>query len=232
MATSPTTSSRTRAAFTDARAWRALPRVRARGATLYNRPADIRGEAKQIRRNFLCVPKGRPISTVSKPHLRWCASRSTGNRRCVGSTSSTRGSRIPRCGTIRSRRRRSRRNRSVSKPRSTPCARSKARWPTRWSSSRWARPRAMPMSSARASILSRDLPIARIATRCRRSCRARPMATIPICRSMPVRVAPKARTGPTCCCACMHAGPNAAATRSKRSNMPQATRLASRAPPF
>ncbi len=46
-----------------------------------------------------CVPKGRPTSSGSKRRWRWCGARSTGTAPCAGSTSSTRASRIRRCGT-------------------------------------------------------------------------------------------------------------------------------------
>jgi len=56
---------------------------------------------------------------------------------------------------------------------------------------------------------------------------ARPTRTIPISRFMPVRAAPKARTGPTCCCACIRAGPSSTATRSSISKKRQGRRPAS-----
>ena len=43
---------------------------------------------------------------------------------------------------------------------------------------------------------------------CNPCCRARPMATTPIWKSMPAPAAPKARTGPRCCFACTRAGPS------------------------
>ena len=54
----------------------------------------------------------------------------------------------------------------------------------------------------------------RSAARWRRCCRARPTPTTAISRSMPAPAAPRARTGPTCCCACTRAGPSSTATRS------------------
>ena len=43
----------------------------------------------------------------------------------------------------------------------------------------------------------------------------------PISKSMPAPAAPRARTGPTCCCACTRAGPSSTASRSSISKRPQ-----------
>jgi hypothetical protein len=53
-----------------------------------------------------------------------------------------------------------------------------------------------------------------IASRSNRCCPARPTATTPTSKSTPGQAARKARTGPTCCCACTPAGPKSTATRS------------------
>ena len=59
------------------------------------------------------------------------------------------------------------------------------------------------------------------AARWRRCCPAKPIRTTPIWKSMPARAAPRARTGPTCCCACTRAGPRSTASRSSFSKRPQ-----------
>ena len=174
------------------------------------------------------MPKGRPISKGSKPHWHWSASRSTGSGRYAGSTSSMRAFRTPICGTIPSRRRLSRKNRSASKRRSILSARSRPRWQMPWSSSKWAKPKAMPKWSAKGSILWRVWANVPIATRCRLCFQARLTGTIPISRSTRARVVPKARIGRICSCACMRAGRNVVVSRWKRWNMRPANRLGSR----
>jgi peptide chain release factor 2 len=57
----------------------------------------------------------------------------------------------------------------------------------------------------------RGSPTAPNATRSRRSSPVRPTPTTPMSRSMPAPAEPRARTGRTCCSACIRAGPSATA---------------------
>jgi peptide chain release factor 2 len=56
-------------------------------------------------------------------------------------------------------------------------------------------------------------------SRSNRCCRAKPTAMTPTSKFIPAQAAPKARTGPTCFCACTPAGPSSTATRSSFSNI-------------